>query len=559
MLTRYRSSKQYPYSSFGSALLLGCALWITAEAFEILSHRNPGKLIWDQIGYVGVYTIAPAWLFFTIKFSGQDKLLAGRKWLFFCIVPAISLLLLFTNPLHELIWTMKSDSGYLEPFSKTRRFAYYCLNGAMTFQFLLGAFWLLRMLSRTRSFYRRQIAVLSFLMMIPLSISMYELITKEKLFYPLSANPFLCCLSATLLAWLLIKMRWGDIISASRGFILGKMSDAVLVIDSVNILVDANETALEIMDKELREVRRQPLDSAWPLLHSAIQKHGVGSIPAEDIPLELGRKKKVFNMAITPLSDWMNRIVSKIVVLRDVTESRELEEKLKYHADELMASNEELQHFAYAATHDLQEPARMVASYLALLGKRNEGKLDKESLEFMAFATDGANRMARLLNDLLEYSKFGTNTLPIAEADCNQIVADVLRNLKLQIEESNASIEKGSLPKIKGSREQLSQLFQNLISNGIKFRRKDAPLMRISAKQQGTQWLFKVEDNGIGIKHEHKERIFQIFQRLHPHDEYEGTGMGLAICKKVVNRHGGEIWMESEPGTGTTFFFTLNG
>lgn len=557
IFVRYRSSLQFPYSASGAALLLTCAFWILSEAIEILTHGNPGKLVWDLLGYTGVYLIGPAWLFFIIRFTGQDKLLAGKRWLYFCIVPAISLLLLISNPFSEIIWTMKDEAAYLVPFSKSRKLAYYFLNGAMILQFLLGAYWLIRMLGRTRSFYRRQIIILAFLMLIPLSISMYELVTKQKLFFPLSANPFLCCLTAVLIAWLLLSMRWGDILSASRGFILGKMSDAVLVVDNGNFLVDANETALRVMNRELKEVRKQGLESVWPLLHSALQELQSDPGSSADLPLEINGVKKEFNVALTPLTDWMNRVVSKIIVLRDISERRQLEEKLKIHAYELAASNEELQHFAYAATHDLQEPARMVSSYLNLLDKRNEGKLDKESMEFMTFAANGARRMTQLLNDLLEYSKVGTNIPSMDPVDCDDVITGVLQNLKLQIDESGAVVIRDQMPTVRGSKEQLLQLFQNLINNAIKFRGGDPPEIHIDAEKIEGKWLFKVKDNGIGINSAYQEKVFQIFQRLHTNDEYSGTGVGLAICRKVVSRHGGKIWVESEPGHGTTVFFTI--
>ncbi len=251
--------------------------------------------------------------------------------------------------------------------------------------------------------------------------------------------------------------------------------------------------------------------------------------------------------------------------LRDVTELRVAEEavrqktrEIEERAVELQRSNAELEQFAYVASHDLQEPLRMVASYCQLLQRRYKDKLDNDANEFIGFAVEGANRMQRLINDLLGYSRVGRkggNPENIQAADA---LKTALANLQGGISESGAKIEFDALPAIHADRTQISQLFQNLIGNAIKFRRDgESPLIRISAAPEGGFWHFTIEDNGIGIEKEYLDRVFLIFQRLHERNKYPGTGIGLAIAKKVIEHHGGRIWIESTPGQCSKFNFTL--
>lgn len=249
--------------------------------------------------------------------------------------------------------------------------------------------------------------------------------------------------------------------------------------------------------------------------------------------------------------------VEVLGISRDITERKRAETKLKETMDELARSNAELQQFAYVASHDLQEPLRMVTSYVQLLARRWRGKLDRDADEFIAFAVDGAIRMQDLINDLLAYSRLGTRASPFAPTDCNEVFENALNNLRLAIDGSGAIVKCDPLPTVYGDTVQLVQVFQNLIGNAIKFRREQPPRVEVSVTQSNKEYVFSVRDNGIGIEPQYHERIFLIFQRLHSRAEYPGTGIGLAICKRVVERHGGRIWVESEPGKGSTFRFTI--
>ncbi|MCX9010279.1 MAG: PAS domain S-box protein [Candidatus Methanoperedens sp.] len=242
----------------------------------------------------------------------------------------------------------------------------------------------------------------------------------------------------------------------------------------------------------------------------------------------------------------------------EIAERKRAEEELIRRTEDLARSNAELEQFAYIASHDLQEPLRMVSSFARLLEKRYRGRLDKSADEFIAYIVDGAARMQRMINDLLEYSRVGTRGKPFEPTDCEAVLDQAVNNLKLAVEQSGAAVTHDPLPIVMADASQMVQLFQNLISNAIKFRkREEPPRIHVSARRKGDEWFFSVKDNGIGIATEFMSHLFQLFQRGHTESEYPGTGIGLAICKKIVERHGGRIWAESEPGKGSIFYFTI--
>jgi PAS domain S-box-containing protein len=268
--------------------------------------------------------------------------------------------------------------------------------------------------------------------------------------------------------------------------------------------------------------------------------------------LELDRPVSVIlDVSIFPVKDARGKITNAVIQHIDITESKRAEE-------ELARSNKELQQFAYVSSHDLQEPLRMISSFVQLLEKRYKGKLDQDADEFIGFVVEGTSRMQRMIQDLLTFSRVQTQGAEFAPVDANEVFEKAVFNLLVLIKETGAVVTKDELPIVMGDETQLIHLFQNLIDNAIKFRRAgENPKVHISAQKMGNDWVFSVKDNGIGIDPQYFDRIFIIFQRLHSREAYEGTGIGLAVCMRIVERHGGRIWVESEPGRGSLFHFTL--
>ncbi len=269
-----------------------------------------------------------------------------------------------------------------------------------------------------------------------------------------------------------------------------------------------------------------------------------------------------FNSDRVHLEDTQRALLN---ILDDLNESSEdlkkahdvLEVRVKERTAELARSNAELEQFAYIASHDLQEPLRMVSSYVQLLERRYKGKLDRDADDFINFAAEGSRRMQKMINDLLAYSRIGTRGKKFEMTNLETVLSQAMENLQLALKEKKAVVTHDPLPLVFGDSGQLTLVFQNLIENAIKFHSKERPAVHVKAGIKGNECVCSVRDNGIGIDPEYMDRLFLLFQRLHTRKKYPGTGLGLAICKRIVERHGGKIWVESKPKKGSVFYFTI--
>ena len=359
-------------------------------------------------------------------------------------------------------------------------------------------------------------------------------------------------------------------LSHRNELILNSAGEGILGLDPDGVHLFVNPIAAKMLGYQVKELVGVPSHKIWH--HS---RPDGSSYPEHDCPIhttlldgkvhynvrdEVFWRKNGTSFPVTYTSTPIKedgKLVGAVVTFRDVTEIRKAEEELVQLTEELKRSNADLEQFAYAASHDLQEPLRVVAGFVKLLEKRYKGRLDEKADEFIEYTIEGVTRMQALIKDLLDYSQVGTKGKRFTDTDCAVMIGRAISNLKMAVEESGAMVTYDDLPHIMADSGQLVRVFQNLMGNAIKFRGREKPKIHVSARREDHAWLFSVRDNGIGIEPESAERIFVVFQRLHAKEEYPGTGIGLAVCKKIVERHGGRIWVESEPGNGSTFYFTI--
>jgi PAS domain S-box-containing protein len=328
-------------------------------------------------------------------------------------------------------------------------------------------------------------------------------------------------------------------------------------------VTDANDKFLEMIGYTREDLRNGLIqwDKITPPEYRSLDEYAIAELKATgmDTPYEKEFIRKDGSRIPVFLGDAIidEARTEGVVFVLDITERKKADEVLRLKLEELARSNAELEQFAYVSSHDLQEPLRMISSYLQLLQRRYQGKIDDKADKYIYYAVDGAARMQVLINDLLEFSRVTTRAEEPKPTNSEFVLNQILSNLDLYIKQNKATVYNDPLPKVIADSTQLGQVFQNLIANGIKFHGEEAPEIHISVEKKEKKWQFSVKDNGIGIDPQYSEKIFEVFKRLHRKEEYAGTGIGLAICKKIVERHGGHIWVESELGKGSTFYFTL--
>ncbi|MHB8695733.1 MAG: sensor histidine kinase [Solirubrobacteraceae bacterium] len=346
--------------------------------------------------------------------------------------------------------------------------------------------------------------------------------------------------------------------------IIAFTSESIISVSSGGKIESCNPSAARLYGYSSDELTGQRFERLTAPTHrEALAEAFVQAVAGEQVgPLDTVRLRKdgsTFDASVTlsPIRDASGRVVSVASVSQDISERKRAAAELRRTSDELARSNDDLEQFAYVAAHDLSEPLRTVTGFVQLLADRYAGSLDDDARQFISFAISGTQRMQELLDGLLAYSRAGTMEQRLAEVDCARTVQRVLSSLESSIAEAGAQIDVGELPTVVADPTQVEQLFQNLIANALKFRAASPPGIQISAVEELDRYVVSVADNGIGIVPEHRQRIFKMFQQLHPRDAYSGIGAGLAICRQIAVRHGGQIWVEETPTGGSTFSFSI--
>ena len=349
---------------------------------------------------------------------------------------------------------------------------------------------------------------------------------------------------------------------------LASIGDAVIVTDPEGAVTFLNQVAEAITGWTTAKATGKPLPEVFRIeneetrhpvenpVTKVLREGGVVGLANHTVLVRKDGSVCPIDDSAAPIRDEHGRLLGIILVFRDITTRKQVETERERLLAELQRINAELQQFSYTVSHDLNEPLRTISNFLQLFMRRSQGKLDGTDGEYLAFVVDGAQRMQQMITDLLAYTRVGGPTAAFVTVDSEALLTRVLSELQVAIADAKGEVTYDLLPTVQGDETRLGQVFQNLIGNALKFC-KEMPRIHISAQRDGQHWRFAVRDNGIGIDPAQIKRLFQVFQRLHTRSEYPGTGIGLAICKKIVERHGGRIWVESQPGKGATFYFTI--
>lgn len=554
----FRGKLRGPGSKTVGFLMFTGSAWLLAFAFEIGSPSYQSKVFWDTINHSVCILLPLIWLIFVLQFSGREHLITTRDLMLLSIIPLIFFVLILTNQSHGLMWSsleFNEDSIFLE-LNKIYGPFYWGLLAYSFIQIFVGAFLALQMLVYSIEVYKYQASAILAASLIPV---IGILLTAFDIgpFTRFDIGPFATVITTWFVTWIVVRFPLIDTMRKARDTVLERMSHGVIVLYAGNEIVYLNAVAERLLGCKVEEAVGTILDQHWKEWPGGCEVTEGNAEVIKEITLQEGGEERTHELSMCPLLDWRGRFVGQVVLTKDITERIQSEAALRSYADQLEKSNQELERFAYIASHDLQEPLRAISSYTDLLARRYQGKLDEDADDFIFFIVDGAARMKQLIDDLLEYSRVETRGKPFTETDTAQLLERVLAALQVAIQESGAEISFNGMPKLKADPTQLAQLFQNLIGNAIKFRGEQPLKIEIGTEKEGKEWHFTVRDNGIGIEDQYFEKIFLVFHRLHCREEYPGTGIGLAICKRIVERHGGTIWVESEIGVGSDFHFTL--
>ncbi|MBP7793308.1 MAG: GHKL domain-containing protein [Candidatus Goldbacteria bacterium] len=548
------------YLNWYAALLIACfSLWSLGNSmifsdFSTVENAKPMLLI-----------SAPGWIFFSsvyllFIFEFTESKLSRSPFILFLvlIIPAI----LFVAYLNGQI-TQCCDKTYYGLTSRWLNtpwtnlfYAYY-----VSF-FLLGIYFLLRFILQGKNPYKKNTAIILMVAMlfcfITGTISSVVLKVTKK-YVPIEANVYLLVFAAGII-YSMYRYEFLSITpTKAADLIINTMNDAFILLDKKGKILNLNRAAFELF--ECNKKNNEDCIQILPeyLLQKIIKDvWKKGNILNEEIIINTIKDNKKTALLSVNILKNKKETLGYVCILKDITELKLAKSELEETVNKLMKVNKELEQFAYVISHDIKEPLRMVSSYVQLLQKKYQDKLDADANDYIRFAVDGVKRMNDLIDGLLDYSRVLTRDMTIEDVDVKQVIEEILSILKFKIEEKKATIMiKTDLPVVEANKINIMRVFQNLIDNALKFC-KNKPVIEITSEKKGKFYFFCIKDNGIGINNENKDGIFKIFHRINPREEYEGTGIGLSICKKIIERHNGKIWFESEgDGKGSAFYFTL--
>ena len=574
------------------------AIWPMAQAFDIITANLPLKIFLMKIRIDAPVFAGLAYLVMVLQLIGRANWVNRRRLFVLSIIPLLGAFFNWTSP--NILFRYNFHINLSGPFPillwSNGPFFYIWFLYA-TVLFFVPLFLLLFAYRNISLLSSRQVIILIVATLIPLVTNILFQIFAVTPIKGFNITPVTQVFMGLIIAWGIFYYKAFDMVPIARSKLIADMKDGMMALDIQNLIVDINPAAEQMTGLAAKTILGKPAKevfASWPDLINRFK-----DVEEDQKEITVGEKPNYYDLRITSLKDQKRNKMGRMLILRDITERKlaekrkqELLEMEKQLTEELQSSNEELQvtteeltntneeliqaqdnlkelvaklkisnkeleHFAYVASHDLQEPLRMVSSFSQLLERNYKNKLDTDADEYIEFIVEGSQRMKYLIDDLLTFSRVSSEAKEFEKVDLENVLDIVLSNLSVSIDESNAHITHDSLPTVIADRSQMTQVFQNLIYNAIKFHGHKTPEIHIAAEKHGIEWRFSVTDNGIGIDPEYQKQIFEVFKRLHTREEYPGSGIGLSVTQKIIKRHGGNIWVESELGEGSTFYFTI--
>ncbi|MGZ5282357.1 MAG: ATP-binding protein [Bacteroidia bacterium] len=556
--------------SFG-LFTLALIFWQLDDSFGRMSLNANTASNWDNILSVGWIALGPVGVYFSMLYTGRKHIANNNLILLSLILPAVFFEAYYSGNVYAELFTYSGIWGWVNEHDHTIieiLMIYWIAYQVVIMTTLLGMH---AYKVRNNKLAKNQALIIAVSLAIPALQGIITQVVMPLVFgkpaIPVTTTFMTCFSLGTAIAFSKFKLFgiWDEVQTEA---LLESMGDMVFTVSNEKKITYVNPYAAMVLGVDKSEIDKFSLKELFPKekdidyynqFVNGVIKPSFHGLHVESF-YSTFRNKEGQEIAVLvtsdPIGDEYN-IHGVLIVAHNITEMKRAEARISEKNRELERSNAELETFAFVASHDMKEPLRMVSNYTQLLAHKYENKLDAEAKEFIHYAVDGVHRMQALINDLLNYARIGKTNLPEEPVDCNKLLQHVINTLDAEIKEKRATVYVKSMPVVNGVYTQLQQLFQNLIGNAIKFHSEKKPEVYIDAAENATEWLFSVRDNGIGIDEEYKEKVFVLFQRLHERSQYPGTGIGLSICRKIVELHSGNIWIESEPGKGSVFYFTL--
>jgi len=539
-----------------AALMLAVFAWSLGYAFELGESGLGVKVLWAKFEYLGIATIPAAWLVFALQYAGREKWVTRRNLMLLAVLPLVTLVLVFTNEAHGLIWsrTAVDGSGVFLILDHGPFFWVYWIYSYVLL--ILGTYFLISFLLRAPGLYRRQTWALLLGACAPwVGNGMYVMGINP--LPGVDLTPFAFLFTGAALSLGLFRLKLLDIIPVARDAVIEGMNDGVIVVDSRGRIVDLNPAARRVPRLSAAEAVGKPLSEVEPGIGALLEGLDAEETQKE-ITLAVEQQRRDYEVAISTLRNRRGDLTGRLMVLRDVTERKKTERALIHQQAELERANAEVEHFAYLIAHDLRAPLRGINGFSHILLEDYADAFDEEGKDYLDRIGTAARHMGRMIDELLDFSRITRMELRREPVDLSALADNVVSELKQsQPGRQVEFIISGDL-EAEGDRRLLKVALANLLENAWKFTSKNPESkIEFGVDATGAEPVYFVRDNGAGFDMAYADKLFEAFQRLHSNDEFEGVGIGLAAVSRIIERHGGRVWAESEMGKGATFYFTL--